>query len=86
MVLDDGEVLIDSAAILDHLDAQGAPKAGLIPRSGPKRRRILQATALAQGTLEKIAAMVYERHFHPAGHISPEWENAAARRPRRASP
>ncbi len=74
LVLDDGEVLIDSAAILDHLDGLVAPEVALIPRSGPDRRRILQATALVQGTMEKIAAVVYERHFHPAAHISPEWE------------
>lgn len=67
LVLDDGEVLIDSAAILDHLDEQ-AGEAALIPASGPVRRRVLQTTALAQGTLEKVAAVVYERHFHPPEH------------------
>ena len=40
LVLDDGEVLIDSAAILDHLDEQ-AGDAVLIPASGPGRRRVL---------------------------------------------
>lgn len=64
LVLDDVEVLIDSASILDHLDEQ-AGDAALIPRSGTQRRRVLQMTALAQGTLEKVAAVVYERHFHP---------------------
>ncbi len=78
LVLEGGQVLIDSAAILDHLDALVAPEAALIPRSGPERRRILQATVLAQGTLEKIAAVVYERHFHLAAHISPEWEQRCA--------
>jgi glutathione S-transferase len=64
-VLDTGEVLIDSAAILDHLDDLACDLA-LCPRSGPARRQVLQMTALAQGTLEKVAAVVYERHFHPA--------------------
>jgi glutathione S-transferase len=72
LVLDDGEVLIDSAAILDHLDEQ-ADDAALIPASGPARRRVLQMTALAQGTLEKVAAVVYERHFHCAEHRSTDW-------------
>ncbi|ACM33710.1 Glutathione S-transferase-like protein [[Acidovorax] ebreus TPSY] len=72
LVLDDGEVLIDSASILDHLDEQ-AGDAALIPRSGPQRRRVLQMTALAQGTLEKVAAVVYERHFHPPEHRSAVW-------------
>ena len=43
LVLDEGEVLIDSAAILDHLDEQ-APDAALIPASGPARRLVLQMT------------------------------------------
>jgi len=72
LVLDDGEVLIDSAAILDFLDEQ-AGDAALIPASGSARRRVLQMTALAQGTLEKVAAVVYERHFHSPEHRSAEW-------------
>lgn len=72
LVLDDGEVLIDSAAILDHLD-ELAGDAALMPASGPARRHALQITALAQGTLEKVAAVVYERHFHPPLHQSPAW-------------
>lgn len=74
LVLDDGEVLIDSAAILDHLD-EHAGHAALVPASGPARRLVLQMTALAQGTLEKVAAVVYERHFHLPEHRSIEWVN-----------
>jgi glutathione S-transferase len=72
LVLDDGEVLIDSAAILDHLDELAGDRA-LCPAAGPIRRQILQMTALAQGTLEKAAAVVYERHFHPPAHQSQDW-------------
>lgn len=72
LVLDTGEVLIDSAAILDHLDEQAGDRA-LCPASGPSRRQVLQMTALAQGTLEKVAAVVYERHFHRADQQSSEW-------------
>ena len=72
LVLDDGEVLIDSAAILDHLD-EAAGDAALVPGSGSARRLVLQMTALAQGTLEKVAAVVYERHFHSPEHRSAEW-------------
>jgi glutathione S-transferase len=72
LVLDDGEVLIDSAAILDHLDELAGDRA-LCPASGPARRVVLQMTALAQGTLEKAAAVVYERHFHPPESQSQEW-------------
>lgn len=72
LVLDDGEVLIDSAAILDYLDEE-AGDAALIPGSGSERRLVLQMTALAQGTLEKVAAVVYERHFHSPEHRSNVW-------------
>lgn len=72
LVLDDGEVLIDSAAILDFLDEQAGERA-LCPASGPARRAVLQMTALAQGTLEKAAAVVYERHFHKEGAQSRDW-------------
>jgi glutathione S-transferase len=73
LILDDGEVLIDSTAILDMLD-EIAGKRALVPRAGPLRRRILQATALAQGIGEKAAAVVYERYFHPPEHVAREWE------------
>lgn len=72
LVLDDGEVLIDSAAILDFLDEKAGDRA-LCPRTGPDRRRVLQMTALAQGTLEKVGAVVYERHFHAPASQSAEW-------------
>ena len=72
LLLDDGEVLIDSAAILDYLDEQ-AGNAALIPNSGSARRLVLQMTALAQGTLEKAGAVVYERHFHSPEHRSTVW-------------
>jgi glutathione S-transferase len=72
LVLDDGEVLIDSAAILDFLDEQAGDRA-LCPASGPARRKVLQMTALAQGTLEKAAAVVYERHYHQGAAQSRDW-------------
>lgn len=75
LILDDGEVLTDSTAILDYLDeiARNTTQA-LVAASGPERRRVLQATALAQATLEKTAAVTYERHFHPPAHVSAQWE------------
>jgi glutathione S-transferase len=72
LVLHDGEVLIDSAAILDYLDEQAGDRA-LCPASGPDRRRVLQMTALAQGTLEKAAAVVYERFYHRGETQSRDW-------------
>ena len=72
LILDDGEVLIDSTAILDHLDELAGDRA-LCPASGPLRRQILQLTALAQGTMEKAVAVIFERKFHPPAHQSAAW-------------
>ncbi|MGH7186544.1 MAG: glutathione S-transferase family protein, partial [Pseudomonadota bacterium] len=73
LILDGGEVLIDSAAIIDHLDECAGPSA-LTPRSGPARRQILQAVALAHGTGEKAGAVAYERHFHTPDTVARLWE------------
>lgn len=73
LVLDDGEVLIDSGAILDHLDEVVGPARALTPRAGPERRRVLQLMAAASGAVEKAGAVVYERHFHDAGRVNDDW-------------
>ena len=39
LILDDGEVLVDSAAILDFLDQSVGADRALLPLQGPERRR-----------------------------------------------
>jgi len=73
LVLDDEESIFDSHAILDHLDEQVPPERALVPRSGPARRRVLRATLLATGGVEKAGAVVYERHLHAGACVSAEW-------------
>src|SRR5258708_34582489 len=51
LVFDDGEVLIDSAAILDWLDETVGPARALLPRAGPARRRALRPIATATHAL-----------------------------------
>jgi glutathione S-transferase len=63
LVLDDGEVLIDSAAILDHLDEVGG-EARLIARDGPARRAMLRVCALATGLCDKLVGLLYEQRLH----------------------
>ena len=65
LVLDDGEVLIESTAILDHLDEVAGPTAALIAEHGPERRRALKVCALATGLADKAVSLFYERAFHP---------------------
>ena len=61
LVLDDGEVLVDSAAILDHLDQAVGPERALLPAGGKARRDALQKVVLATGINDKAVAITYER-------------------------
>jgi glutathione S-transferase len=61
LVLDDGEALIESAAILDYLDELVGPEKAMIPPRGEARRRQLRIIALASGLADKSVSLVYER-------------------------
>ena len=63
--LGDGEMLVDSAVILDHLDQVAGPQKSLTPGAGAARRRVLTLLAVALGANEKLVAGLYERHFRP---------------------
>lgn len=65
LVLDDGEVIVDSAAILDHVDQVVGPAKALVPRAGVERRRALRIMALATGVNDKAVALASERFFRP---------------------
>jgi len=64
LVLDDGEVLIESGAMLDYLDERVGPARALLPASGPARRAGLKTCALATGLADKTVSLVYERMLH----------------------
>ena len=61
LVLDGSEALIDSVAILDHLDETVGPDTAMLARSGVERRRQLHTIALATGLGDKAVSLVYER-------------------------
>jgi glutathione S-transferase len=61
LVLDDGEALIESGAILDYLDELVGPDKAMIARSGAERRKHLRITALATGLGDKAVSLIYER-------------------------
>ena len=61
LVLDDGEALIDSGAILDYLDEVVGPERAMIASSGPARRHALRTMALATGLADKAVSLLYER-------------------------
>lgn len=64
LLLDDGEVLIESMAILDHLDELVGPSQAMIAENGPRRREALKVCALATGLGDKAVSLVYERLLH----------------------
>ena len=64
LVLDDGEVLIETAAILDHLDESVGTGRALVAKSGSARRMALKLCALAGGVSDKAVSMFYEKALH----------------------
>jgi glutathione S-transferase len=61
LVLDSGEALIESTAILDYLDELVGPERAMIAEHGPQRRHALKVCALATGLGDKAVSLVYER-------------------------
>jgi glutathione S-transferase len=80
--LGDGEMLIDSSAILDYLDSLAGSDRSLTPAAGPARRRVLTLLAVALGATEKLVAGLYERHFRPREAWHPPWLEACDRQVR----
>jgi glutathione S-transferase len=64
LVLDDGEVLIDSHLILDYLDSLVPAERRLFPAAEPARHRALKVAALATGMADKGVSLFYERALH----------------------
>ena len=71
--LNDGEILIDSSAIIDYLDELVGPERALTPPSGATRRRVLKLAAVATGAAEKCVLSVYERRFRPQDKWHEPW-------------
>lgn len=66
--LPSGEVLVDSAAILDHFDEVVGPEQALIPVSGMARRRSLQLLAIATGAIDRAMTANAERRREVLDH------------------
>ena len=73
LVLDDGEVLSESAVILDYLDDRVGPARALLPATGPERREALKQMAMAIGAAEKGREQIYERAFRPPDKHHEPW-------------
>lgn len=77
LVLDDGELLVDSSAIVDHLDerqrAAHGPDSALVPESGAGRRAVLRLAAVLMGVCDKGLQAAYERNHRPADKVHQPW-------------
>lgn len=73
LVLDDGEALIESGAILDYLDETVGADRALLPRNGNNRRLALKLMGIATGAADKGVAQLYEGAFRPEEKRHEPW-------------
>jgi glutathione S-transferase len=64
LVLDDGEVLIETLTILDYLDGLMPANRRMLPVEEPARHRALKVVALAGGVADKAVGLFYEKRLH----------------------
>jgi glutathione S-transferase len=70
--LDDGQVLITSPLIADYIDGKH-PQPRFIPEEFPARTAVKRWEALADGTMDAVAATLYENRFHDEAKRSQAW-------------
>ena len=73
LVLDSGEVLVDSAAIIDYLDEVYGRSRALTPPEGTERRAVLKVAAIMMGACDKLLAGAYERNRKPPEKVHQPW-------------
>ena len=73
LVLDDGEVLTESAMMLDYLDDLVGRERALMPAGGLARRDAQRLIALGTGAIDKAVLIVLERIFRPEDMHSEAW-------------
>lgn len=73
LVLDDGDSLIESGAILNFLDEHGGSERALLPRVGRARQTALRYISIASGVADKGVQQIYEGAFRPAEKRHEPW-------------
>ncbi len=73
LVLDSGEVLVESHSILDYLDGLVPADRAMFPTREPARHQALKIAALATGLADKAVSLFYERRLHR--EVSDVWVN-----------
>ena len=64
LVLDNGEVLIESHLVLDYLDSLVSVERRMFPTHEPARRQALKIAGLATGLGDKAVSLFYEKQLH----------------------
>ena len=72
VLLDGGEALVESYAILDALDEMAGDKR-LTPAAGKARRDVMRVTAMAVGAMDRTIWAVYEPRFRPKEKVEESW-------------
>jgi glutathione S-transferase len=73
LVLDDGDVLIDSTPIIDYLDSLVPAEKRMFPAAEPERHRALKVATMGVHTAEKAVSLFYEKVLHK--ETSDVWVN-----------
>lgn len=71
LVLENGDVLYDSAVILEYLDFLGG---GTLFPQGEARFAVLRDQALADGIMDAALLRVYEKRFKEPEYRDPAWD------------
>jgi glutathione S-transferase len=73
LVLDTGEALVETSAIVDYLDSLVSPDKRLTPHTQPARYRDQQIVSMASGLSDMAVRLFYEKVLHKepsAGFVS----------------
>ncbi len=73
LILDDGETLFDSRAIIDYLDGLAPTDNKLAPMEEPDRRRVLKIEVVGIGLAEKVYERGLEYSRRAPGTSDPNW-------------
>ena len=73
LVTEDGEVIVESAAILDYLDCRVGPERALLPPPSALRDRVRRIVALATAVIDKGRELRYEVHLRPPALRHEPW-------------
>lgn len=66
LILDNGDVLIETSSIIDYLDSLVPAGKRLLPEANPARYRVLKTVSLATGISDMAVRLFYEQRLHDA--------------------